>query len=88
MTAANGDKLSVSLFVRPKIASGDLPFPEQTSPGGELRATDLRAKPQCPHQLRDPKLCAQPFPLSPFVHERNSGYMSAALRARATKSSL
>ncbi|EGI60019.1 hypothetical protein G5I_11807 [Acromyrmex echinatior] len=52
MTADNGDKPSVSLFVRPKIASGDLPFPEQTSPGGELRATDLRAKPQCPHQLR------------------------------------
>lgn len=39
MTAANGDKPGVSLFVRPKIASGDLPFPEQTSPGGRLRAT-------------------------------------------------
>lgn len=39
MTAANRDKPGVSLFVRPKIASGDLPFPEQTSPGGGLRAT-------------------------------------------------
>lgn len=29
----------VSLFVRPKIASGDLPFPEQMNPVGGLRAT-------------------------------------------------
>lgn len=38
---------------------------------------ELRAKPQRPHQLRA-QLCARPFPLSPFVHERNSGYMSAS----------
>lgn len=39
MTVVNRDKPGVSFSVRPKIASGDLPFPEQMNLGRGLQAT-------------------------------------------------
>lgn len=46
MTAANGDKPSVSLFVRPKIVCEPRSsISWANEPGWGIRATDLRAKP-------------------------------------------
>ncbi|TGZ47716.1 Uncharacterized protein DBV15_06267 [Temnothorax longispinosus] len=69
----NRDKPTVSLFVRPKIASGDLPFPEQMNPGGRLRAT---SKTSTSISTPGPAMRTRPYTrCRRLFTKENSGYM-------------